>query len=235
MRKPLTPEQKLRKKERDAIWRKNNPDKVSAMNKRAYNKNAEKRRQNRRDKYQEQKQEDGFLEKQNEIAKKNYHKKYRDTRLEYQKKYSEKNKSNIREYQKSWRKKNIENIRQYKNQYYKIRRKTDSDFKFYSTVMKHIRTITKRDEFIEVWDDVRMIYDMYGIKYNIDHLIPRTWFKTTTSKSIINHIDNLQVIDAHYNITKLNRWADPVPQEYLEIAKPHIKKDYLDKLLVKLT
>ena len=121
------------------------------------------------------------------------------------------------------------------NEYCKNKRKNDPSFTFYRMIIGHVRKVEKRKEFKDRWDDIKDIYDMYGIDYHIDHLIPKFWFKTTTPKNIINHLDNLQVIDAKYNLCKQNLWADKVSNDYLKIALPYIKKEYKDQLKKSLT
>lgn len=143
-------------------------------------------------------------------------------RIEYRKQYRTENKTYFQNYYKE----NLEKNRSKVSEYRKKRYNNDNEYKFYVYIMRHLRGTQKRDDFKLIWDEVRMIYDMYGIKYHIDHKIPKTWFKPNTSKLIINHLDNLQVIDAEYNLKKSNYWADPVCSEYLEMVKPYIKSEY---------
>ena len=158
--------------------------------------------------------------------------------LEYRKKNPHKT--------KEWREKNHEYVLQYdrarnKERFQrdkeKIKRrnrkryKTDPKYRFSELVRGHLQGVTKRNSFKTIWNDIREVYDFYGIKYNIDHKIPQEWFKFNSPKNIINHLDNLQVIDAPYNLSKQNRWSDQVTESYLELALPHIKKKYLKKLL----
>jgi hypothetical protein len=137
------------------------------------------------------------------------------------------------EYGKKYRKtpeyKKLRNEWHYKNYH------SNAEYKFTCALTKHIKGIKNRQDFKDIWSDVESIYVMYGINYHIDHLIPKTWFKVSTPKNIVNNINNLQVIDAKYNLNKKNKWADPVCPEYLEIAKPYLKKNYLDKVLINPT
>ena len=119
----------------------------------------------------------------------------------------------------------------YDADYRRNRRKVDPEFHWGELVMKHVRTVKSRKEFIDKWGDTLKMYDDKGIKYNIDHMVPRNWFKMNTPKSLVNHIDNLQVIDAHYNQSKADRWSDPVPSEYLNKIRPHIKEERLGDLI----
>jgi hypothetical protein len=154
----------------------------------------------------------------------------KDYNKEYHKEYysnlenRERIKKRVKKYSSIPEKKKM--LRKKQNLYYKNRRKNDPDFRFYRMIIGHVRKIENREEFKNRWDDVKDIYNMYGIDYHIDHLIPKFWFKITTPKNIINHLDNLQVIDAKYNLCKQNFWADEVCSEYFKIALPYIKKEY---------
>tara|TARA_R110001632_G_scaffold95840_5_gene202031 strand:- start:420 stop:1268 length:849 start_codon:yes stop_codon:yes gene_type:complete len=114
----------------------------------------------------------------------------------------------------------------------KVRRRlTDPHFKWKCNVMTHLKGVKKRKEFTDIWDEVYQIYVMYNIPYHIDHMVPKHWFKIETPLELVNDIDNLQVIDAKYNGSKLDRWSDPVPSEYLERIRPYIKTERLGDLI----
>lgn len=186
---------------------------------------------------------DGLNNKCKNCAK-NYSKIYKST-PEFKEKQKEYNKEYFKNYyaddnNKEKVKKRIEiytskpenkkKILKKQNEYYKNRRKNDPEFRFFRMIIGHVNKIEKRDEFKEKWDEIKNIYNMYGIKYHIDHLIPKSWFKMNTPKYIINHIENLQVIDQKYNLVKQNFWADKVSNEYFEMVLPFVKKEYYDKL-----
>ena len=122
-------------------------------------------------------------------------------------------------------------VKERKNQIAKQKRKTDDNFIFNCKIMKHIRSVEKRNDFKTEWDEVKDVYNMYGIDYHIDHKVPKSWFKSSTPKNIVNDIRNLQVIDAEYNLSKLNKWADKVSDEYSNLIKPYLKKAFLDKII----
>jgi hypothetical protein len=163
---------------------------------------------------------------------------FKEKQKEYNKKYHKKYYSNLDNREKvikrvknySSKPENKKKISKRQNQYYKDRRKNDPEFRFYRMIIGHVRKVERRDDFKNKWDDVKNIYVMYGISYHIDHLIPKSWFKITTPKYIINDFDNLQVIDEKYNLSKQNLWADKVSNEYFKIALPYIKKEYINKL-----
>ena len=119
-----------------------------------------------------------------------------------------------------------ENNPNYNNEYYKNRYNNDSEFRWSENVRFHMRGVSIRQEFKDLWDDVREVYDFYDIPYHIDHMVPKSWFLVRTPKYLINHLDNLQVIDEDYNKSKLNKWSDPVSSEYLDKIRPYIKKKF---------
>jgi hypothetical protein len=135
------------------------------------------------------------------------------------------------EYMKDWSKDNDER-REYLKNYVRHRYITDPDYRFQLSLRVHLQGVKNRQEFKDKWDDVREVYDFYDVPYHIDHKVPQSWFKVGSPKKIVNHLDNLHVIDAKYNLSKRNFWSDPVPQSFLELARPHLKKKYLTKVLV---
>jgi hypothetical protein len=66
---------------------------------------------------------------------------------------------------------------------------------------------------------------------SIDHKIPITWFIPITPPSIVNDLRNLQPMLLVENITKSNRRADIVDNEYLQEVLPFIKKQYIKYLV----
>ena len=127
---------------------------------------------------------------------------------------------------KNYVKDNYESVLAYRRNYANDKYKNSPEFRFANHISKHIQGIKNRQDFKDLWDEVREVYDMYNIPYDIDHLIPKHWFLVKTPKYLINHLDNLQVIDADYNRSKQARWSDPVPSEYLDKVRPYIKKKF---------
>ena len=113
-----------------------------------------------------------------------------------------------------------------KSKRYHERYKNDPEFRFMEQVRGNLQGVKNRKVFKDLWDEVRKDYDEKGISYDIDHLIPRSWFLVRTPKHLINHLDNLQVIDRNYNRSKKDRWSDPVPSEYLDKVRPYVKKKF---------
>ena len=57
---------------------------------------------------------------------------------------------------------------------------------------------------------------------HIDHKIPVDWFDDDTPLYIINHLDNLWLVESKYNLEKQAKWCNFPSKEYLEIAKPYL-------------
>lgn len=155
--------------------------------------------------------------------------------LKYQDKKKEKN--------KAWWWENREEQLKLKKEYFKKpevkirtnkrcrdRYRTDADYRWSVSLTRHIRSINKRNDFNDMWSDVKDVYDMYGINYHIDHRIPKNWFIVGTKAEIVNDLRNLQVVDWFYNLSKKDRWYDEVSPDYLEVAIPHIKKKFISKI-----
>jgi len=57
---------------------------------------------------------------------------------------------------------------------------------------------------------------------HIDHKIPVDWFNDDTPLHVINHLDNLWLVESKYNLGKQDKWCNIPSQEYLKIAKPYL-------------
>ena len=156
------------------------------------------------------------------IKKKQYRLKNKEVILKQKKEYYELNKEEVLERNKQF----LINNPNYLKDRYNERYHNDSEYRFGYLISSHLKGVKNRQDFKDLWDEVRKDYDEKGISYHIDHLIPKSWFKVGSPKHIINHLDNLQVIDANYNMSKQDRWSDPVPSEYLDKIRPYIKKKY---------
>ena len=67
---------------------------------------------------------------------------------------------------------------------------------------------------------------------HIDHKIPVSWFNVDAPVSIINHLENLQILSCQENTSKRNRYCHAVASSYLALASIYIKPSYLSKLKV---
>lgn len=57
---------------------------------------------------------------------------------------------------------------------------------------------------------------------HVDHKIPVSWFDDNTPLSIINHLDNLWLVESKYNLEKQAKWCNIPSKEYLETAKQYL-------------
>ena len=57
---------------------------------------------------------------------------------------------------------------------------------------------------------------------HIDHKIPINWFDNNTPLTVINHLDNLWLVEGKYNLEKQDKWCNVPSKEYLEIAKQYL-------------
>ncbi len=144
---------------------------------------------------------------------------------EMRKLYRERNAEKIKIEKKIYYQKNRDKINAYQRKR-KSKLKENPEYRFTKRIESHLKGVSNRQVFKVIWDDVREVYDFYGIPHQIDHMVPKSWFLVRTPKNLINHLDNLQVIDAKYNNFKNNRWSDPVPSEYLDKIRPYIKKKF---------
>lgn len=75
-------------------------------------------------------------------------------------------------------------------------------------------------------------FPIIGRGMHLDHKIPVTWFVLGSPVGVIYDLDNLQLLSARDNISKGNRYCHPVSQSYYDLALPHIKPEYVNKLLI---
>lgn len=61
---------------------------------------------------------------------------------------------------------------------------------------------------------------------HIDHLIPVSWFIETTPVSLVCDLRNLEWKTKLQNISKTNRFSDPVCKEYYDLCLEYIKPEY---------
>ena len=160
---------------------------------------------------------------------------------EYQKQYYQKNqkriKSQVKEYQQNNKQKRNQYCRTYQPQYnkkYPERRlwrnllyrvlgvngnpKTSSTYKMLGYNSKQLK---------EHLDKQGMDWG----KHTIDHKVPLTWFKNLTPTPIVNALINLQPLTEEENKIKGNRFCSPIPNSYIKLIKPWIKKQYLSMLI----
>jgi hypothetical protein len=132
---------------------------------------------------------------------------------------------------------NKEQKLEYNKKYVKQKRESDPYFRFICHVRKLCyRAFIKKDDTTNKLlgynpKDLFNKLGRYPIKgEHIDHKIPVTWFIIETPIYIISHLDNLQILSQNDNVSKNNRYADPVLYSYYEKALPYIIDKYKDKI-----
>jgi hypothetical protein len=163
---------------------------------------------------------------------KNANKKYREKNKEKiknaNKKYKEKNKEKIKNANKKYREKNKEKKREYLKKYLKERRKTDFLFRLRGNISANIKEslnkkgYTKRNKtynilkcefnFFMKWiNGIASNGHTYGIgELHLDHVIPISLAETEDEVILLNHYSNYQLLSADENVSKGNRYVNPV-------------------------
>lgn len=68
--------------------------------------------------------------------------------------------------------------------------------------------------------------------YHIDHKIPVSWFIKDTPVSIINSLDNLQLLSKYENLKKNNKFCHPVSVEFFNLCKSYIHVQFINNLTI---
>jgi hypothetical protein len=77
----------------------------------------------------------------------------------------------------------------------------------------------------EVIDFVKKVGGRPSSQHQIDHKIPIAWFSDDCPFSIMWDMRNLWWVTKDYNNKKGNRWCDIIPEDYLEVIRPYLKRD----------
>jgi hypothetical protein len=77
----------------------------------------------------------------------------------------------------------------------------------------------------EVIDFVNKVGGRPSSQHQIDHKIPIAWFSDDCPFSIMWDMRNLWWVTKDYNNKKGNRWCDFIPEDYLEVIRPYLKRD----------
>lgn len=155
------------------------------------------------------------------------------------------------ETRRKWREKNSEKVKeQSKEQYHKHKHSEkrkilmnkfyNSDYgKFRARCKSLIRLVVnkKSNEFTNSekvlgWtkNDFK---ERYGDANNlsVDHRVPIIWFEINTPLTIVNHLDNLQLLSISDNISKLSRYFDEISDNYRNMILPYIKDKFKNEII----
>lgn len=81
---------------------------------------------------------------------------------------------------------------------------------------------------LELGFDVYMSWENYGEYWQVDHIIPVSFFKEKTPIHVVNSLDNLRPLEKRYNLSRGNK-LDDVGLRIFEKYKTYIKDKYINK------
>jgi len=218
--------------ERVKKWAENNQEKVSLYRKNYGKINSEKLKEYNK-KYQlenREKLKEYYKKyyKKNDSKIKDNVKKYklenREKSKEYYKKHYQNNKEEINKKNKEYQKKNKERM----NKHRRIRQLNDPLFKLRCALSSNICCSLKRQGYskeTKTYDILKCEYDFFmtwlngvasnGYTYGIgdlqlDHVIPISLAETEDESYLLNHYSNFQLLSADENLTKGNRYVNPL-------------------------
>ncbi len=205
-------------------YRQNNKEKIKEYDKKYRQENKE------RIKAQGKKWRENNIERMKEYRKrykKIYSERYKKSLLKRQKTFRKRHPERVRETNRKWRKDNIEKVREYCRKGARKRLSTPRG-KLDNNIAKVIRVVLKGRKARRSWEelvkytiedlvkhlenlfDENMTWDNYGSYWEIDHKIPKSWFKYTTAEDPKFQecwaLKNLQPLEKELNRSKGNRF-----------------------------
>ena len=163
---------------------------------------------------------------------KEYNKEYKQDNKEkikdYFKKYKQDNKEKIKEYNKEYYSKNKDRLIKETSLYSKEKRENDSLYKLRSIISHRIRQSIKTkgytkktktynilkceyDFFIEFLNGVASNGYTYGVgNLHLDHVVPISLAETEEEILLLCHYSNYQLLNATENVSKGNRYVNPL-------------------------
>ena len=200
-------------KKKSKEWRDKNKEKTKETFKIYYKKNKEKIKQHRI--------------KNKEIIKE-YNKEYNKKNKKISKIYYQKNKERLIEYNKKYILNNTKRRNTYRKEYTKLRKQKDPLFKLNRLISINIYCSLKRQGYIKKTKTYNMLKCDYkffmtwlngvasnGYTYGIgdlqlDHVIPISLAETEEEMLLLSHYSNYQLLSADENLSKGNRYVNPV-------------------------
>jgi len=204
-------------KKKSKEWRDKNKEKTKETFKIYYKKNKEKIKQHRI--------------KNKEIIKeynKEYNKKNKEKNKKISKIYYQKNKERLIEYNKKYILNNTKRRNTYRKEYTKLRKQKDPLFKLTCSIRKNIGNSLIKSGYTKKaksYNILKCEYNFfmdwlngkasngytYGIdNLHLDHVIPISLAETEDEAYLLNHYSNFQLLTSEDNISKGNRYVNPI-------------------------
>jgi len=190
------------------------------------NKEYRKKNKGKMKEYRKQYRKDNIVE-MTEKAK-IYHQKNKENLNKNQREYYKNNKEKIKNANKKYKEKNKRKRLKYSKKYLKERRKTDFLFRLRGNISANIKESLKKQgyskktktynilkcdfNFFMKWiNSIASNGHTYGIgDLHLDHVIPISLAETEDEAYLLNHYSNYQLLSADENLTKGNRYINPV-------------------------
>lgn len=151
------------------------------------------------------------------------------------KKYVENNPQKIKESNKKYYQKNKAKIKETTKEWIKKKYASDKEFRIQTKlnlqIIKYLRqhqNVNKLPKLLGY--SVKDFINEIGSPkkgYDIEHKIPKSWFKEGTPISVIWDLRNLQILLSKENKSKGNRYYHPIKEDYRKEIKGFIKEKYL--------
>jgi len=138
----------------------------------------------------------------------------------------------VRKYQKSERGKELTNI-----SHRKSRKKNPHKYRLRSIVERLMRYKGER-KVVKIEELLGYTYEQFANKFQIiedfeiDHIIPLSWFLQTVPPNIANNLNNLQSVHYSYNAGKRDRFCEGVISEYYNDAIIWVSPEHKHKVKV---
>jgi len=147
---------------------------------------------------------------------------------QYYNDYIKKNKDKIKKDRKAYNIKNKDKNKHYSAEYFKLRKKTDLLFKLRCNISSNMSSAIKRQGyskktkaynilkcefsfFMDWLNGVASNGYTYGIgDLQLDHVIPISLAETEEEMLLLSHYSNYQLLSADENLSKGNRYVNPV-------------------------
>ena len=172
---------------------------------------------------------------------KQYRKEYLKTNNQKYQKLKQDNKEKYNLVVKKYHFKNKEKIKQYQKKYNKEYYHRNIEKSRWRALLQNVLASTNQTKTSSTYKmlgynskQLKEHLDKQGMdwgKHTIDHKVPLTWFKNLTPTPIVNALINLQPLTEEENKIKGNRFCSPIPNSYIKLIKPWIKKQYLSMLI----